>query len=322
VPYTTNSRGQGPAFSNSLFENNAEFSLGMALAVRQQREPLAMTAKRLLEQTKDDLLKNALNAWLAGFDEAEGSRERADALAEAARENTAEADNALCAEILQNAEHLSKKSMWMYGGDGWAYDIGYGGLDHVLATGEDVNILVVDTEVYSNTGGQSSKATPVGAVAQFAAAGKQAQKKELGLLAMGYDNVYVAQVALGADQNQLLRALKEAEAHKGPSLIVAYAPCISHGIARGMAFAQDEARLAVQSGYWALYRYNPALKKEGKNPFILDSKAPTVPLVDFMRGEVRFSALERTFPERAKVLSKQAQQAAAERYEKYLKLAQ
>jgi pyruvate-ferredoxin/flavodoxin oxidoreductase len=209
----------------------------------------------------------------------------------------------------------------MYGGDGWAYDIGYGVLDHVLASGSDVNVLVVDTEVYSNTGGQSSKATPIGAVAQFAAGGKPTVKKDLGALAMSYGYVYVAQVALGADPNQLIKALKEAEAYKGPSLIIAYAPCINHGISKGMANSQLEAKLAVQAGYWHLYRFNPELKKQGKNPFILDSKEPSMDFNKFLMGEVRYASLLRTFPETAEVLLKEAAEQAKEKYASYKKMA-
>ena len=212
--------------------------------------------------------------------------------------------------------------MWMYGGDGWAYDIGYGGLDHVLASGLDVNILVVDTEVYSNTGGQASKATPVGAVAQFAAAGKKTAKKDLGMLAAEYGNVYVASIALGSNPNQAITALREAEAHRGPSLVVAYAPCINHGIVKGMAYAQTEAKLAVDSGYWFLYRYNPELKEEGKNPFILDSREPTMDLEEFLNGEVRYASLRRTFPVEADALMARARAHSKERYEKYRALAQ
>ncbi len=212
--------------------------------------------------------------------------------------------------------------MWMYGGDGWAYDIGFGGLDHVFSTGVDVNVLVVDTEVYSNTGGQASKATPAGAVAQFAAAGKQTGKKDLGAIFMTYGNIYVAQVAMGANPNQLVRVLKEAEAYPGPSLVIAYAPCISHGIVQGMAYAQPEAKLAVQSGYWTLYHYNPQYVTQGKNPFVLDSRAPTVPLREFLRGEVRYAALRRTFPERAEALFQKAERDAAKRFRYYRRLAQ
>ena len=214
-----------------------------------------------------------------------------------------------------------KKSMWMYGGDGWAYDIGYGGLDHVLASGEDVNILVVDTEVYSNTGGQSSKATPLGAVAQFAASGKKTAKKDLGMLATQYQNVYVASVALGADPAQYIKALKEAEAHDGPSLIVAYAPCINHGIVKGMAYAQEESKLAVKSGYWVLYRYDPKLRLEGKNPFMLDFTDPKYDLREFLMGEVRFNSLQRTFPEKAEALLSEARAYCRDRWARYAHLA-
>ena len=322
VPYTVNSRGHGPAFSNSLFENNAEFSLGMCFAVQQQRELLAMKARALLPRCTDEALAKALTAWLDGFNETAGTRERADdviALLERVAPNSDDED---CRYLWQNREHFVKKSMWMYGGDGWAYDIGYGGLDHVLALGPDVNILVVDTEVYSNTGGQSSKATPVGAVAQFAASGKKVRKKDLGAMLMSYGNIYIAQVAMGADPNHLVKVLKEAESYKGPSLIIAYAPCINHGIVKGMGFAQKESKLAVEAGYWHLYRYDPRRVKEGLNPFVLDSKAPTRPLREFLMGEVRYAALERTFPEEAKVLIAMAEEDAKEKYERYRQMAE
>ncbi|MDL2248655.1 pyruvate:ferredoxin (flavodoxin) oxidoreductase [Tyzzerella sp. OttesenSCG-928-J15] len=319
VPYTTNFKGQGPAFSNSLFENNAEFSLGMCLSMKQQRARLKAKAEELLAKTADANLKSALNNWLLNYDESEGTRHYADAVVEAVK-NALPCE--LTAYILENSDHLIKHSMWMYGGDGWAYDIGYGGLDHVLSTGEDVNILVVDTEVYSNTGGQSSKATSIGAVAEFAASGKKQAKKDLGLLATIYGNVYVAQVAMGANQAHLIKVLKEAESFKGPSLIIAYAPCINHGIVKGMAYAQPEAKLAVDSGYWHLFRYDPRRKENGENPFVLDSKEPQTPLRDFMMGEVRFASLERTFPEEAEKLLAQAEKHASEKYKQYLKLAQ
>ena len=225
-------------------------------------------------------------------------------------------------DLLNNTEHLVKKSMWMYGGDGWAYDIGFGGLDHVLANGPDVNVLVVDTEVYSNTGGQSSKATPVGAVAQFASSGKKTGKKDLGLMAMSYGNVYVAQVAIGADPAHFIKVLKEAESYEGPSLIIAYAPCINHGIVKGMGYAMPEAKLAVQSGYWHLYRYDPRRAAKGENPFILDSKKPTIPLRDFLMGGVRYAALGRTFPEEAERLLAMAEVQAAAKYERYAAMAE
>ena len=317
-PYTTNSRGHGPALSNSLFENNAEYSLGMCLSMQQQRSRLAENARALAAETADGELKQALEAWLEGFDDDKNARELADAVI-AAVGNTSESG-----ELVDyiNEEHLVRKSMWMYGGDGWAYDIGYGGLDHVLASGVNVNILVVDTEVYSNTGGQASKATPVGAVAQFAASGKKTAKKDLGMLAAEYGNVYVASIALGANPAQAITAIREAEEHRGPSIIIAYAPCINHGIVKGMAYSQAEAKLAVESGYWFLFRYKPELKAEGKNPFILDSKAPGKPLEDFLMGEVRYAALRRTFPEQAEALLDAAKADSAARYQKYLALSQ
>ena len=323
VPYTTNEKGFGPAFSNSLFENNAEFSLGMCLAVTQQRERVAGVVKELKENGVDASLSVAIDAWFDAYDDGDKTMEVSENLVKAleAAELTGEqADRK--ADILNNKEHLSKKSMWMYGGDGWAYDIGFGGLDHVLASGTDVNILVVDTEVYSNTGGQASKATQIGAVAQFAASGKKTKKKDLGLMAMQYGYCYVAQVAMGANPAQLAKVLKEAEEFKGPSLIIAYAPCINHGLVKGMGCAQQEAKEAVAAGYWNLYHYNPDLKKEGKNPFVLDSKEPTLNLRDFLMGEVRFSALTRTFPEEAEKLLAEAELDAKEKYQEYKKLAE
>jgi len=320
VPYTVNRQGKGPAFSNSLFENNAEFSLGMCLAVQQQRARLAGKAEELRDATSDAAAKEALTAWLDNLDNSEQTRELSDNVL-AALHSADQADERV-RYILQNREHLVKKSMWMYGGDGSAYEIGYGGLDHVLATGEDVNILIVDTEVYSNTGGQSSKATPIGAVAQFAASGKKVKKKDLGLLAMGYGHVYVAMVAMGASQAQLIKVLKEAESYKGPSLIIAYAPCITHGIVKGMAYAQQESKLAVDSGYWFLYRYDPRRKEENLNPFVLDSKEPKLPLRDFLMGEVRYASLKRSFPEEAERLLALAEAEAKEKYEEYRFLAE
>ena len=318
-PYTTRPNGRGPALSNSLFENNAEYSLGMVLSVRQQRLRLRQEVLELLEGTGDETLRAALSAWLEGFEDKERTLALSDAVIAAlnASSETGERIEA----VRKARDQLVKKSMWMYGGDGWAYDIGYGGLDHVLASGEDVNILVVDTEVYSNTGGQSSKATPFGAVAQFAAAGKRTEKKDLGMLATQYQNVYVASVALGADPAQYIRALREAEAHDGPSLIVAYAPCINHGIVKGMAWAQEEAKLAVRSGYWVLYRYDPKLKLEGKNPFILDFKDPKYDLREFFMGEVRFNSLQRTFPEAAEALLAEARTQCRNRWARYTHLA-
>lgn len=323
VPYTTNKDGHGPAWSNSLFENNAEFSLGMCLSVKQQRERLAMKLASLQELVGEGELKDALAMWFEKLEDKKESKEVSQKLIAALvkTELTGEAKD-LKDYALNNKEHLVKKSMWMYGGDGWAYDIGYGGLDHVLASGEDVNILIVDTEVYSNTGGQSSKATPLGAVAQFAASGKKIQKKDLGLISMAYGYVYVAQVAMGANQAQLIKALKEAEEYNGPSIIIAYAPCISHGLVHGMGSTQVESKNAVEAGYWHLYRYNPMLEEEGKNPFILDSKAPTKDFKEFLMGEVRYSSLVRTFPEQAEELFAAAAKNAEKKYQTYRRLAE
>ena len=318
-PYTTKPNGRGPALSNSLFENNAEYSLGMVLSIRQQRLRLAQEVQELLAETHDEKLRTALQAWLDGFEDKERTIELSDAVIEALKDCPETGE--LIDKVRGAQDQLVKKSMWMYGGDGWAYDIGYGGLDHVLASGEDVNILVVDTEVYSNTGGQSSKATPLGAVAQFAASGKKTAKKDLGMLATQYQNVYVASVALGADPAQYIKALKEAEAHDGPSLIVAYAPCINHGIVKGMAYAQEESKLAVKSGYWVLYRYDPKLRLEGKNPFMLDFKDPKYDLREFLMGEVRFNSLQRTFPEKAEALLSEARAYCRDRWARYAHLA-
>ena len=322
-PYTTNQEGRGPALSNSLFENNAEFSLGMCLAMEQQRAHLAETVKELKEATEDENLKGAIDGWFEAYEEHEESEKASRALLAAlAKADLTEEAGKLRDEILDSREHLSKKSMWMYGGDGWAYDIGFGGLDHVIASGEDVNILVVDTELYSNTGGQASKATQKGAVAQFAASGKKVKKKDLGILAIQYGYVYVAQVALGANPAQLVKVMKEAESYKGPSLIIAYAPCINHGVSKGMGCSQQEAKRAVEAGYWNLYHFDPRRKEQGLNPFVLDSKEPKFNLEEFMMGEVRFASLTRTFPEEAKKLLAEAQKDAREKYEQYRKMAE
>lgn len=322
-PYTTNSRGEGPAWSNSLFEDNAEFGFGIKLAVTQKRERLAGAARALLEAEISAELKEALQGWLDGMDDGEESRKFADKIRALLPGELAKADGCVkerLAEIDEFKDYLVKKSVWIFGGDGWAYDIGYGGLDHVLASGEDVNVLVLDTEVYSNTGGQSSKATPTGAVAKFAAAGKNTKKKDLGMMAMSYGYVYVASVGMGANMNQLVKALVEAERYKGPSLIIAYAPCINHGI--DMSRSQEEIKRAVEAGYWPLYRYNPELAAQGKNPFILDSKEPSGKLREFLLGEIRYSALKRQFPERAEELYAKAEKEVQERYETYKRLAQ
>ncbi len=324
VPYTTNKEGKGPAWSNSLFENNAEFSLGMCLAVKQQRERLVMQIEHLREELEREgneaEVVKAIDAYLENKDCMDCTVKVSDALVEALEKSSLQSEYKNF--ILHNKEHLSKKSMWMYGGDGWAYDIGFGGLDHVLASGEDVNILIVDTEVYSNTGGQSSKATPVGAVAQFAASGKKTAKKDLGMLAMAYGYVYVAQVALGANPAQLIKAMKEAESYHGPSIIIAYAPCINHGIVKGMSSAMEESKKAVEAGYWFLYRYNPLLKEQGKNPFILDSKEPKEDYRQFLMGEVRYASLLRTFPESGEELLQRAEAFSKEKYETYKVMAE
>ena len=313
VPYCKNKEGKGPAWSNSLFENNAEFSYGMCLAVKQLRAAVTDYVHQLDDMTENAAVKAAIAKWLETYDDLDASTPATRELLHLLESQSFSAqEQAVVDEILKRRKDMSKKTMWMYGGDGWAYDIGYGGLDHVFAMGEDVNVLLVDTEVYSNTGGQSSKATPVGAVAQFQASGKKTRKKDLGLLLMTYDNVYVAQCSMGANPNQLIKAIKEAEAHKGPSIVICYAPCINHGIKKGMNNVQQEMKDAVNSGYWNLYRYSPETKK-----FTLDSKEPSMPLYDFMKGEVRYASLELSFPENAKALFKDAEEAAKEKYEYY-----
>ena len=321
-PYTVNDKGFGPAWSNSLFENNAEFAMGMSLAEGQQRARLAEQLLKLKEISGDPALNNAIDIWWNAYDEGEKSLQTTEDLEKRLQraELSGEA-NEIREDVLLHKEHLTKKSIWMYGGDGWAYDIGYGGLDHVLASGEDVNVLLVDTEVYSNTGGQASKASPIGAVAQFAASGKKTNKKDLGLHAMAYGTVYVAQCAMGADKNQFVRAMKEAEAFHGPSLIICYAPCINHGLVKGMGMAQIEMKRAVESGYWNLYRYNPELTKQNKDPFLLDSKEPTMELKDFMMGEVRFASLYRKFPEEAEKLLKEAEKYTRGKRAEYVRMA-
>lgn len=320
VPYTTNHKGHGPAWANSLFEDNAEFGLGMFLGTKAVRNGLADDIKAVTEITGvSEELKAACSEWLAKMEDGAGTRDRADKII--ALLETEKGDNALLNKIYDNKDFLVKRSQWIFGGDGWAYDIGYGGLDHVLASGEDVNVLVFDTEVYSNTGGQSSKATPAAAVAQFAATGKKTKKKDLGMMAMSYGYVYVAQIAMGADKNQALKAIAEAESYKGPSLIIAYAPCINHGLRVGMGSSQLETKRAVESGYWSMYRFNPELKGTDKNPFVLDSKEPTADFKDFLMGEVRYSSLKRQYPEFADALFEKTEQDAKERRESYEKLA-
>ena len=324
MPYCANRRGHGPAWAKSLFEDSAEYGFGMFLGVKQIRNRLADLCRELLEADIPAAVREAVNTWLDKMYDGEGSKGASAELVKAL-ESYQPADSkmeAIVKEILDKREFLVKKSQWILGGDGWAYDIGYGGLDHVLSSNEDVNVLVLDTEVYSNTGGQSSKATPTGAVAQFAASGKVTKKKDLGLMAISYGYVYVAQVAMGASQTQLIKALIEAERYPGPSLIIAYSPCINHGLKLGMGRSQLEEKNAVAAGYWHLYRYNPLLKQEGKNPFILDSKEPTASYRDFIMGETRYSSLIATFPERAKVLFEEAEKHARERYETYKRMAE
>lgn len=319
MPYCKNKEGKGPAWSNSLFENNAEFSYGMCLSVIQQRESVAADVKKLLENIDEDSeAGRAIKKWLETYKDLEASTDASKALIDLLGRTELTGENKkLAGRILEKKNHLSKKTMWMVGGDGWAYDIGYGGLDHVFAMGEDVNVLVIDTEVYSNTGGQSSKATPVGAMAQFQASGKKTGKKDLGLLMMAYDNVYVAQCVIGANPGQLIKALKEAEEHRGPSIIIVYAPCINHGIKAGMEQVQQEMKHAVDSGYWCLYRYHPETKE-----FFLDSKEPSMDFKMFLRGEVRYAALEAAFPDNAEKLFKEAEDGMKNKYQKYKKMAQ
>ena len=322
VPYTTNSDGHGPAWSNSLFENNAEFSLGMCLAVKQQRESLKEKLEKIFDFTEDNLVKAAIKEWSDNYNNGKTSKLLSGKLISSLENLKIDGElKELVDEVLNNREHLVKKSIWMYGGDGWAYDIGFGGLDHVLSSGEDVNVIVLDTEVYSNTGGQSSKSTPLGAVAKFTASGKRIQKKDLGMIAMSYGNVYVSQVAMGANQSQFLKAVEEAENYPGPALIIAYAPCISHGLKGGMSTSQLEQKRAVEAGYWHLYRHNPMIKDKGENPFVLDSKEPKGNFKEFLLGEARYSSLQRTFPEAAEELFEIAEKYAREKYEKYKRLA-
>ncbi|MDR3434848.1 MAG: pyruvate:ferredoxin (flavodoxin) oxidoreductase [Rouxiella aceris] len=320
IPYTTNHKGQGPTWANSLFEDNAEFGLGMMLGVDALRDTLATQVNAALATPLTEELSAALSDWLQYKDLGEGTRERADTLL-ALLTTLTPGEAPLLDAIYANRDYLAKRSHWIFGGDGWAYDIGFGGLDHVLASGNDVNVLVFDTEVYSNTGGQSSKSTPAAAIAQFAANGKKTRKKDLGMMAMSYGYVYVAQVAMGADRNQTLRAIAEAEAYPGPSLIIAYAACINHGLRIGMGCSQREAKRAVEAGYWANYRYHPQLKDAGKNPFILDSDEPEEDFQEFLAGEVRYSSLKKQYPQFAESLFKKTEQDAKERLEGYKKLA-
>jgi len=317
MPFCVNKEGKGPTWSNSLFEDCAEFGFGMFLGVKQIRNKLADLIKEAVTLDISSELKEAFNQWLAGKDSAEVTKEAAGKIVSLLKN----ADHPILKQIAERTDFLVKRSQWAFGGDGWAYDIGYGGVDHVLASGEDVNIFVYDTEVYSNTGGQSSKSTPAAAIAKFAASGKKTKKKDLGMMAMSYGYVYVAQIAMGADYNQAIKAIQEAESYPGPSLIIAYSPCINHGLKGGMSNAMEEMKKAVDCGYWHLYRYNPALKEEGKNPFTLDSKEPKESFRDFILSEVRYSSLKQLFPETAEEMFSKTEEDAKERLQSYLRLA-
>ena len=323
TPYTVNHEGKGPSWANSLFEDNAEYGLGQHLAVEQIRGKLTDDIQKLVSLATDEDGKQVFQNWLDNKDNGEASVEASKAVVELINnaEPKTEETKVLLDSVKSRADYLVKRSQWILGGDGWAYDIGYGGLDHVLASGENVNVLVFDTEVYSNTGGQSSKSTPLAAMAKFAAAGKRSRKKDLGMMAMSYGNVYVAQVAMGADYNQFVKAVVEAEAYDGPSLIIAYAPCINHGIKEGMGRSVANEEQAVKAGYWHLYRHNPVLRAEGKNPFSLDSKEPTASFRDFLMGQVRYSAIAKQFPEEAEELFTMAEESAKDRLDSYKRLA-
>ncbi|CEI71900.1 pyruvate:ferredoxin (flavodoxin) oxidoreductase [Romboutsia hominis] len=322
IPYTVNHEGKGPAWANSLFEDNAEFGYGMYLGVKQIRLKLRDLMEELVASEESNEYKDVFENWINTMNDGEASKEASKKVIEVI-ENKSFSGKAkeLVDEIKARKDYLVKRSQWIVGGDGWAYDIDYGGLDHVLASGEDVNVLVFDTEIYSNTGGQASKSTPLSAMAKFAASGKRSKKKDLGMMAMSYGNVYVAQVSMGADKNQLIKAVMEAEKYDGPSLIIAYAPCISHGLKEGMGRSVHNEAEAVASGYWHLYRYNPELKKENKNPFNLDSKEPKGNVRDFIMGQVRYSAIAKQFPDVAEELFTQLEENIQERYETYKRLA-
>jgi len=323
APFTINVEGKGPAWANSLFEDNAEYGYGMVLAIKQMRSRIEDYMKQLSEMNIDPVVKEAASEWISAKEDVEINRESTAKILKLLGGDLGDKKaNELGKKILELKDYLIKKSVWVFGGDGWAYDIGYGGLDHVLASGENINVLVFDTEVYSNTGGQASKATPIGAVAKFAASGKKVKKKDLGLMVMSYGYVYVAQIAMGASQKQTIRTFLEAERYNGPSLIIAYCPCINHGIYAGMGCTQLREKQAVDAGYWHLYRYNPELKKEGKNPFILDSGEPKESFREFLMGEVRYASLTKTFPEIAKDLFGKAEEEAKAKYESYRAMAE
>ncbi|MDR3242514.1 MAG: pyruvate:ferredoxin (flavodoxin) oxidoreductase [Clostridiales Family XIII bacterium] len=326
MPYCTDDKGRGPSWANSLFEDNAEYGYGMLLADRQMRSKIEESLEVLLASGVSGSVKEAAKKWLADKDGGDASRPASEALAAALEKelNRGKSDGGVKAaidDILKRKDSLVKKSIWALGGDGWAYDIGYGGLDHVLASGENINVLVFDTEVYSNTGGQSSKSTPAAAIAKFAASGKRIKKKDLGMMAMSYGYVYVAQTGMGADKAQFIKAVLEAERYNGPSLIICYAPCINHGMKSGMSKSQENIKDAVEAGYWHLYRFNPEKKAAGQNPFTLDSKPPAGSFRDYIMGQVRYSALAKEFPDVSESLFEAAERDAKERYESYRRLA-
>jgi len=322
TPYCTNQDGRGPAWANSLFEDNAEFGYGMAIAVRQIRNKIKSLMEEFIELDLDSELNDHFSNWIDGMKDEKESKAASGMIIPLLDKDTGnEKANRILKDIEDRKDHLIKKSIWIFGGDGWAYDIGFGGLDHVLASGEDINILVMDTEVYSNTGGQSSKATPTAAVAKFAASGKEIRKKDLGLMMATYGYVYVAQIAMGANMNQTIRAISEAESYDGPSLVMAYSPCINHGIRSGMGTSVRQEKKAVDSGYWHLYRFDPRLEEEGKNPFALDSKEPKESFRDFISSEVRYTSLQKLFPELAEELFEKAEENAKARYESYKRMA-
>jgi pyruvate-ferredoxin/flavodoxin oxidoreductase len=318
-PWTKSQKGCGPAWANSLFEDNAEFGLGIYLSVSARRKRLKLIVESALHDGIENVeMKKLLESWVQNFDDGDILEEISGKIIALLKEEKGKNLEG----IFQDKDLLARPSVWMIGGDGWAYDIGYGGLDHVMAMGQDVNILVVDTELYSNTGGQSSKSTPIGSTAKFAASGKRTVKKDLGMMAMTYGNIYVASVSMGADKNQVLRAFKEAESYKGPSLILAYASCINHGIRKGMGNSLDEAKKAVEVGYWFNYRFDPRLKSQGKNPFQLDSKTPSFDIEPFLDGQIRYSHLKRSNPEVAKKLHEELKKFLEEKYKQYKDLSE
>ena len=324
TPYTTNHEGKGPAWANSLFEDNAEFGYGMFLAADQMRKKIASNMESLISMDIAEEYKEVFKNWLENKDNGELSKVSSREVERVLSENNIEDKDAkaLVEEIKERADFLVKRSQWILGGDGWAYDIGYGGLDHVLASGQDVNVLVFDTEIYSNTGGQSSKSTPAAAMAKLAASGKKTKKKDLGRMMMSYGNVYVAQVAIGADKNQVVKAMLEAEAHNGPSIIIAYSTCISHGLKKGMGFSMRNMEEAVKAGYWHLYRFNPELKEQGKNPLTLDSKEPQGNFREFIMDQVRYAAIAKQFPEQAEELFQMTEEHARQKYAELKKLSE